>query len=62
MYWKKNDPIKILLNFLIKKKWVSDDSFLKMKNSINIKINTAFQYAKRSPFPKSKDLLKYLYK
>jgi len=62
IYWKKNDPIKILQNFLINKRWMNQNSILSMKNLISQKINLAFQYAKQSPFPKSKELLKYLYK
>ena len=30
LYWKKNDPIKILQNFLIKKKWINQNSILAM--------------------------------
>ena len=33
-----------------------------MKSSIINKINIAFKYAKKSPFPKKEDLYKYLYK
>ena len=62
LYWKKNDPIKILENFLIKKKWMKNNSIQSMKKSIIKKIDLAFEYAKRSPFPKKKDLYKYLYK
>ena len=62
LYWKKNDPINILQDFLIKKNLMSNNSINIMKNSILKKIDSAFQYAKKSPFPKNKDLLKYLYK
>ena len=62
LYWKKNDPINILENFLIKKKWINNNSVKIMKNLITKKINSAFRYAKQSPFPKKKDLYKYLYK
>ena len=62
MYWKKNDPIDILQNFLIKKKWINHEAVIRMKNKIAKKIDLAFQYAKRSPFPKKEDLFKYLYK
>jgi len=62
MYWKKNDPIDILQNFLIKKKWINHVAVIRMKNKIAKKIDLAFQYAKRSPFPKKEDLFKYLYK
>ena len=33
-----------------------------MKNLVIKKVNSAFKYAKKSPFPKNKDLFKYLYK
>ena len=62
MYWKKNDPIDILQNFLIKKRWMNINSIKNMKSIITKKIDQAFQYAKRSPFPKKEDLFKYLYK
>ena len=62
LYWKKNDPIKILENYLIKKKWIDSNSIKSMKNSIINKVNLAFKYAKKSPFPKKEDLYKYLYK
>ena len=62
MYWKKNDPIDILQNFLIKKRWMNINSIKNMKSLITKKIDQAFQYAKRSPFPKKEDLFKYLYK
>ena len=62
IYWRKNDPINILENFLIKKKWINNNSVKIMKNSITNRINSAFRYAKQSPFPKKKDLYKYLYK
>ena len=62
LYWKKNDPIKILKNYLIKKKWIDSNSIKSMKNSIINKVNLAFKYAKKSPFPKKEDLYKYLYK
>ena len=62
LYWRKNDPINILENFLIKKKWINNNSIKIMKNLITKKINSAFRYAKQSPFPQKKDLYKYLYK
>ena len=62
IYWRKNDPINILENFLIKKKWINNNSIKIMKNLITKKINSAFRYAKQSPFPQKKDLYKYLYK
>ena len=52
LYWKKNDPIKILESFLLRKKIINDNSLKIMKNLIKKKINLAFDYAKRSPFPK----------
>ena len=62
LYWKKNDPIKILENFLITKGWMNYNSVIMMKKKITRKINQSFDYAKKSPFPKKEDLFKYLYK
>ena len=62
LYWKKNDPVNILQDFLIKKKFIRTNSISIMKNLILRKIDSAFKYAERSPFPKNKDLFKYLYK
>ena len=39
-----------------------ESSIKNMKSIITKKIDQAFQYAKRSPFPKKEDLFKYLYK
>ena len=59
---KKNDPINILQNFLIKKGWMSHYAINTMRNLIHKQIDLSFQYANKSPFPKKKDLSKYLYK
>jgi len=61
-YWKKNDPIKILQSFLLKKKWIKENEIKNTKNLITKKINEAFKYAEQSPFPKKEDLFKHLYK
>ena len=62
LYWKKNDPISILENFLTNKKILNKKSITNMKKLINKKIDLAFNYAERSPFPDQKDLYNYLYK
>ena len=61
-HWKKNDPIKLLQNTLFKKKWINQNSLNSLKDKIKKRINEAFDYAKKSPFPKEKDLNRYLYK
>ena len=61
-FWKKKDPINILQNFLIKKGWMSHYAINTMRNLIHKQIDLSFQYANKSPFPKKKDLSKYLYK
>ena len=62
MYWRKNDPIINMQNFLLKNKLMNQNSIAKMKSSIAKQINLAFKFADISPFPKKKDLYKYLYK
>tara|TARA_B110000438_G_C15718749_1_gene608774 strand:- start:555 stop:1229 length:675 start_codon:yes stop_codon:yes gene_type:complete len=61
-FWKKKDPIKLLQNILFKKKLISENSLNILKEKIKKRVNEAFNYAQRSPFPKEKDLNKYLYK
>jgi len=62
LYWKKNDPINILQNFLVNKGWINHSSIEKTKKNISLKIDKSFSYAKQSPYPKEKDLFKHLYK
>ena len=59
--WKKKDPLKILINKMIKKKIINDLDIDQMKNEIYEEINNAFEFAKNSKFPKSKKISFSLY-
>ena len=50
-FWKKNCPISLLEEALIKKKYFSKKDIKNMKIKINEEINDSFIYAKKSNFP-----------
>ena len=49
--WKKNCQVKKYEKFLIRKKILSSNSVLKLKNIIDKEINEAFKYSYQSKFP-----------
>ena len=60
-FWLKKCPIKILERVLIKRKLISVFEIKKYKNKINNEIHKAFDYSKRSKFPKKIELFKDIY-
>ena len=50
--WKKKDPIKIFSNKLLKSHKISEVQLKKIYTSIEKEIDEAFDFAKKSPFPK----------
>lgn len=60
-FWLKKCPIKILERFLIKKKLISTSEINDYRNKINSEIIKAFNYSKKSRFPKKNELLKDIY-
>ena len=50
-FWKKNCPILLLEEVLIKKKYLSEKDIKNMKIKINHEIKDSFNYAKKSNFP-----------
>ena len=58
-YWLKNDPLKKLSKFVLKKKYLSRSSLNKLKKKIDSKTELAFKFAKKSPKPKFNEYLKY---
>ena len=49
---EKKDPIKIFSNRLLKNHKISEAQLKKMYTSIEREIDEAFDFAKKSPFPK----------
>ena len=59
---EKNCQVKKYEKFLIRKKILSSNSVLKLKNIIDKEINEAFKYSYQSKFPTKKFLYKFIYK
>ncbi len=60
-FWKKKDPLKKIYLFLKNKK-ISERYLSNIEKKINLKIDKAFLYAEKSPFPKSKDFNLHVFK
>ena len=50
-FWKKNCPIVLFEEGLVKKKYLSKNDIKNIKTKINNEINESFNYAKKSDFP-----------
>ncbi len=59
--WKVKDPVAVYENKLIARNVMSHREINDMKNSIDIMVNKAFKFAKKSPLPDPKELLKDVY-
>ncbi len=59
--WKKKDPILNLKKFIIKNKILNKKELLKIEKKIDTKINNAFDFAEKSPFPEYSDLKNKVY-
>jgi len=60
-FWKKKCPIKNYLNNLKNKKYLSDFKELSINKKIEKEITSAFDFAKKSKFPKKQSLKKFIY-
>lgn len=59
--WKKKCPLKKISNFLIKEKLLNKKKIEQIENNIDNEIHEAFIYAKKSDFPKKKELNEHIY-
>ena len=60
-FWLNKCPVKTLERFLIKKKLMTTSEIKNYRNKINNEIIKAFNYSKRSKFPKKIELFKDIY-
>tara|TARA_B100000686_G_scaffold354338_1_gene464032 strand:- start:2402 stop:3373 length:972 start_codon:yes stop_codon:yes gene_type:complete len=60
-YWKKNCPINTYTKDLIKHKIISKEKIKNFENNFQKKIESSFNYAKKSKFPSKKFLKKNIY-
>ena len=61
-FWKKKDQIEITEKFIIKNRILKKKEISKFKVKLSKEIDTAFKFAKNSPFPKKENLDKNIYK
>jgi len=59
--WQKRCPVDNFASFLLAKKIITDKEIESFKKIFNEEINNAFEFAKNSPLPQKKDILKYVY-
>lgn len=60
--WKKNDPIKNMERFLLKKKIMKERDLGVIIKKVGKEIEAAHLFAEKSPYPKEKELKKYVFK
>ena len=60
--WMKQCPIKSFEKKIFLKRLINKNDIKKMKEKINSEINSAFRYAKESPFPNVEILNQHIYK
>ena len=60
-FWKKKCPIKNYTNYLKNKKYLSNLKELSINKKIEKEITNAFNFAKKSKFPKKKLLKQFIY-
>jgi len=59
--WRKKDPIKKFENFLLKNKILRKSDIKRIQEEAEKEVREAHLFAKRSPYPKAKDLTKYVF-
>lgn len=59
--WMKKCPVKNFERFLLEKKLITKEKINSIVRPIEKEIDESFEFAKKSPLPDEKDLLKYLY-
>lgn len=60
-FWEKKCPIKNYKHYLKNKRYLSDINEMKIKKKIEKEITKAFEFAKKSKFPKKELLNKFIY-
>jgi Pyruvate/2-oxoglutarate dehydrogenase complex, dehydrogenase (E1) component, eukaryotic type, alpha subunit len=60
--WKKRDPVKLFKKTLIKEDSRNQKELDRIKNSVQLEVDNAFDFAERSPFPDSKKAFESMFK
>lgn len=59
--WIKKCPVRQMRRLLLKNKVITEKNIALIEKQINNEIDNAIEYARRSPWPKAKDLLRDVY-
>ena len=60
--WRRKDPIKNLEKYLVKNRIFKKEKLERINHEVEEEVRLAHDYAKKSPSPKSKELVKYVFK
>ena len=60
--WRKKDPLIKFEKFLLKDKILKKENLEKIEKKLKKEIKDAHIFAKKSPYPQEKDLMKYVFK
>jgi len=60
--WRKKEPLKRFEKYLLQKKAANKEELERMKNEVRKEVKEAHAFAKQSPYPKSNDLTKYVFR
>lgn len=59
--WKERDPVKIIKQYMLDEGRINRTDLSKLENSIQDKVNAAFDFAEHSPFPGKKEMETHIY-
>ena len=59
---EKRDPVKFIQNTLIKEDSRNQNELDKIKDSVQLEVENAFNFAEKSPFPDSKKAFESMFK
>ena len=60
--WRKKDPINKFEGFLINHRILKGEHLKAIKQEVKREVKAAHMYAKMSPYPNPKELVKYVFK
>jgi pyruvate dehydrogenase E1 component alpha subunit len=59
--YRKQDPVQVVLDTIIKNKWATDEELEAINTSVKEEVDDAVQFSEDSPFPKAEDLFEDVY-
>lgn len=59
--WMQKCPVETYKNYLMQQKLIDSSRFAEISDEISLKIDSALQFARQSPFPQEESLLNHVY-